>query len=515
MADKAQAPKADAPPKGRRYVGTRETLGFVLFDVAANVNLNDYAGEFTDRILNIDKGVQAMLGPITTIWDVVNDLLCAAWVDKTRTRFGKFRPYLVLYPLYGIPMTLLTYMLPYIFGFTTDSTYLPKIVMWALVSMFNEFTGTFGGICRTGMIANITPDVEERLLLITKANFFSMFGEDFPKQVFGVLRDIISRATAKYTALQIRSQMRTLFLFFGTGTILISGALSLYFALISKERVFGADAAKEKPPTVRESMMALKNNRPLLMLMLSDLLDGFSLKSQGGTYHNAILNFANFGLVSGIPGSPFSYISYAWVPKLRQRFSTKSLWLVSSYITQIQVVPIFFFGMMKIKNPAKLSKGVTRMFMDLVPMLIVYGIQNTVSMCFYGCMKVIPEEIRNECIDYGEWKNGFRSEGMVGVLRGLPKKLTNMVGNTLTNAILKLIGFKTGIDYNNQDESTAIGVFSMATIIPILSSIFALIPKLFFNINQKDREIMYKELAGRRAAAAAAHAGIGDTEESA
>ena len=32
-------------------------------------------------------------------------------------------------------------------------------------------------------------------------------------------------------------------------------------------------------------------------------------------------------------------------------------------------------------------------------------------------MNVIPEEMRNETIDYGEWKNGYRTEGMTGVAK--------------------------------------------------------------------------------------------------
>jgi len=94
---------------------------------------------------------------------------------------------------------------------------------------------------------------------------------------------------------------------------------------------------------------------------------------------------------------------------------------------------------------------------------------------------------------------------MVGVLRNLPKKITAVFGNSMTAAILKLIGFQTGINYTNQSERTAKGVFAMSTVIPTLTGFIVLIPKLFFNISQKDREQMYRELGERRAAAAAAH----------
>jgi len=496
-----------AQSQNRRYVGTAEAAGYILFDVASKIPIKPNE-EWTDRILNISKSVQAALGPIGTVWDIVNDLLCAAWADKTRTRFGKFRPYLVLYPIYGLPMVLLVYLLPYFF-WGTDSAFFPKVATWFMLGMFNELTQTISDIARTGMMANLTPNPEERLSLITSAKFLEMFGADLPKQIFDVVRDFISRNAVK-TALEVNKNMRTMYMVFGLSTTLIAGAMSLYFALVSKERVFGAETHREKPPTVMESLNALRRNRPLLMLMLGEVLDGFTLKSQGDTYKKSTLNFANFGLVSGIPGSPVSYISFAYVGKLRQRFSTKFLWLLGDFINQPMYILIYFFGMIKVKNPEKRKRGITYNFFDLWPMLGAYAVQNTIDMTMYGAKKVIPNEIRNECIDYGEWRSGFRSEGMTGVLRGMPKKLTDMVGRFFTNLLLSFIGFQTGENYLYQTEQTAKGVFAMATLIPAVMAMVAMIPKFFFNISKKDRERMYVELAERRAAAAAVHGALGE-----
>jgi len=495
-------------PKGRRYVGLKETVGFILFKSGSKMTIgtND---EWTNRVLNIDLGVQAMLRPVTLAWDMINDLFVAAWVDRTRTRFGKFRPFMVLYPLYGLPMVLLTYALPYLF-WGTDGTYMPKIVLSLVLGLFNELTGTVAGICNTGMEANLTPDPQERLSLITKANLLG-FGQSLPKQIFAVLRDIISRS-AKNTSLAAATQLRTLYMVFGVVTITLSGLMALYFVLVSRERVFGVDAIKEKPPTVRESLTALKNNRPLLMIILAEILEGFNIDKQQGLYVDSILNFANFGLISGIPGSPVSYASYGYVTALRRRFSTKTLWIASQYIDYPFFIAIYFFGMRRVKDRGKIARGVTYTFMDLWPMLGAYAVQNTFSMALYGCRRVIPDEIRNECIDYGEWKSGFRSEAMVGVLRKFPEKFSVAAGDMLTKLIVKRMGFQTGVNYTRQSERAAKGVFAMATIFPSITTLLCAVPKLFYNISQKDREVMYAELAVRRAAAAAVHAQAGAQE---
>jgi Na+/melibiose symporter-like transporter len=125
-------------------------------------------------------------------------------------------------------------------------------------------------------------------------------------------------------------------------------------------------------------------------------------------------------------------------------------------------------------------------------------------MTMYAAKKVIPDEIENEIIDYGEWKNGFRSEAMVGTLKGIPPKIAGIFGSTLNSLLMKLIGFQGGEDYLNQTEKTTDWIFTMSTILPTLTGLVSLIPKFFYNINQRDREVMYEELAERRAAAMAA-----------
>ncbi|MDR2525266.1 MAG: MFS transporter [Oscillospiraceae bacterium] len=492
MAKKAAAAQAEAPPKGRRYVGTKETVGFILFDAAASINISDGTEEFTSRILNISKLLQGAVAPITAAWDIVNDLFLAAWIDKTRTRFGKFRPSLVLYPLYGVPMSILFYCLPYIFsGHAGDPNFLPKLILWTIVNMFNEMTGTIGQISRMGMIANITPDANERIGLINKAQFFSMFGEMLPQQIFTILRDVIANSKS-LGAKAINQRMQRLFLMFGVGTICLSGAFSLYFSVIARERVIGAEQTAEKPPRIRDSWRAILRNRPLLLLLLTELLEKFSLPNQLKLYTNSILNFRNFSTVTGLPGAPVSYLSFGYVPWLRRRFSTKTLWIVSGAIPMPFDILIFFFGLIR-------GSGGKRLFGRLVPMMIPYTIKTTAHMALFGAHRVIPEEIRNECIDYGEWKNGFRSEGMIGMLRGLPAKLVGSLTTAFTGVLLDRIGFRTGANYNMQNERTALGVFAMATILPAVTGILGVLPKFFYNINTETRTQMYAELAERRA----------------
>ena len=106
--------------QNRRYVGRKETIGFVLWDAAQSFNINTYSGRFVTNVLQIDLGLQAIEQTINGIWDVVNDIFMGAIIDKTRTRWGKFRPYLLLLAVPGLILTALYWLLPVLFAGRTS-----------------------------------------------------------------------------------------------------------------------------------------------------------------------------------------------------------------------------------------------------------------------------------------------------------------------------------------------------------------------------------------------------------
>ena len=80
--------------ENRRYVGRKETIAYVMFDMAQSININKYSGRFVNNILQIDFSLQQLATFINGIWDIINDLFTGAIVDKTRTRWGVL-PYLI------------------------------------------------------------------------------------------------------------------------------------------------------------------------------------------------------------------------------------------------------------------------------------------------------------------------------------------------------------------------------------------------------------------------------------
>ena len=197
----------------------------------------------------IDFAFQAFTNFVGGIWDVVNAII-GAIVDKTRTRWGKFKPYLVTLAIPGTIGTLLYWMLPIFFP-NTSETHFMKLLTYFLLAVTRETIETFRGISVTGMLATISPHPVERTRLITLAHLLSI-GDKIPEALMSLLIDGINNGILKF-------QMKSIYVTMGCFTTLVSGLFALYFSLLAKERIIQS----EKGPSVMDGIKSILNNKPI------------------------------------------------------------------------------------------------------------------------------------------------------------------------------------------------------------------------------------------------------------
>lgn len=467
--------------KNRRYVGQKERIGYLLNDVSGSFNIDKYKDRFIYDIVKLDFDFLAVFGLFSGIWDTINDTFIGVIVDRTRTRWGKFKPYILLGK---IPLTLLGlwyWFLPLVFA-NTDATFAPKLIFYAIFSVVCETANTFTQIASTGFMSTITPDPLERTSLITMAKLLSgLVGEKLPELAFGLMLDLVNN--------QVVDWNRThLFLGFGIFTAVAGSLMSFYFICVTKERV---SQSIEKPSIV-QGLKAILNNRPILLYSLSEFLAGFAVSKSRINYYIDVLGSATYQTLVGIPASPISTISYAFIAPLRKKLSTKAIWILEDMWTDACWLMVFGIGSIGgMKNGLYKKKWV---------MLPVMAIEEMLEMCVYGVRNVIPDEILNEAMDYCEWKNGYRAEAMTGVAKDLVKKLQSIVMGSIQNFIMKRIGYVQGLDIGTQADSTKWWIFAMGTGVPVITGALGIIPKFFHNLNGETRDRMYRELFARREA---------------
>lgn len=474
--------------QNRRYVGTKETVGYVIFDMAQSFNINTYAGRFITNIFKLDLGLQAIANFINSVWDIVNDTFSGAIVDKTRTRWGKFKPYLIVLGIPGTLATCLYWLMPLLFP-NSSSTSMAKFFFYLVLAILRETGGTFRGFAQTGMLATITPNPIERTRLITQAQFFSGFlGEKLPQQIMDVVLDLIgNRVVGKGN---LESAFKGVFVGMGVFTSLVSGIAALWFASITKERVMQSI----ETPSIKQGIKSIVNNKPILLLTLSDTLSSFSLFSGSKQdYFIDVLNFATLGTIVGIPGAIVHPFSYTLVPWFRKKMSTRALAILGKYSIDITYIPVFLVGCIGGKKNGLYKK--------VLPMGIALCLQETFYMFFYGLRHVIPSEMYNEAMDYCEWKNGYRTEAMTSAAKGLAQKLAGTVSQFVQTLFKKWIGYDINAYTSGsaQSDDTKFWLFAMFTVLPLITTTLGIIPLLFYDLSGKKRDKMYEELLARRA----------------
>lgn len=462
----------------RRYVGKKETIAYVLNDVAASLNIDDYKERYIYDVVNIDFNLLAIQNVVSTAWDSVNDTFIGVLVDKTRTRWGKFRPYVILGE---IPLTILGmwyWLIPFLFP-DTPGDYLPKWIFYFAMSIITETATTFTAVAKTGYLSTITPEPLERSRLIATANVASHLVEDLPKQLFGIIYDLVANK-------KLVIKLPRLFAGFGIVCAAISAAFALYFVMNSRERV----SQSIKQPSVKHCFKAIIQNKPMLCYLLSSFLSGFSIGKSRTNFYIDVLGSVTWKTIVGIPAFPVKFISYSFVEPLRKRFSTKALWILEDAWTDMLWLTVFGIGSIKGN------------FQKKAVILPVMAIEEIFEMCVYGLRRVIPAEIKNEALDYSEWKHGYRSEAMTGVSMDLISKLQSAVMSGINNVVMGKIGYIQGKEIGTQTDKTKWWIFALGTGIPIISSCLGIIPKFFYPLSAENRNKMYEELSERRIAMA-------------
>lgn len=461
--------------KSYNYVGFKETIAYLLNDFSNTFNIDGFKERYIWDVVKVDFSISAIVNIFTSAWDIINDVLIATIVDNTRTRLGKFRPYLVALQ---IPMTLLAilYWFIPIFFPNTDGTYLPKLIFYFTFCVIQETAGTFTSIAKSGYMSTITPNPNERIRLITLAELLTGYmGEDMPRYIFGAVYDLINAGKLNW-------KLSSTFLSFGAVTGLISSIFTLYFFLVSKERVMQS----VERPSIKEGLKAIFTNYPVLLMCLSDFLGGFAISSSESNYFIDVHGSYSLITIANIPSSPNGSISYAFVKPLRKRFSSKALWVGADVYGDMLNLGYFLFGLFN-KN-----------YLKKMPMVVAVGIREWFNKWAFGVNKVINADLWNEAMDYCEWKNGYRMEATTGVAKSLVLKIQSSLMNTVRSLLLKKIGYVQGLKIGTQDSKTKFWLFALCTVVPLVTGSLGIVPKMLWPISQKKRERMYNDLAERR-----------------
>ena len=514
----------------------------------------------TDALgFNIDIKVGALTGVVavavlmlvTRLFDAFNDPIMGSVVDKTRTKWGKCRPYLkwMAIPI-GI-MTILCFLPLYptnMGGFIALSlvyviwsvTYtIVDVPYWALSTAMTNDTTKRGNmltiarlICTLGagivtvfvpiITSAVTADYKYGALAVRLPGTSTVVTGEAAKAFMDGSKNLLGQEVwtlkegleeAGYKAMEgllnpayAAQNAETLkWTYFIICAVLVIIAVPLFFVGFkhTKERVgtIEGGVSAEKPKSLGHNLKLLFKNKELLLIVLSGILGGARMvyTYTGGLYFckYALQNESAYSMLTMlvIPGGLVASVLTPWLTK---KFSKKTTYIATHILGALAMVLMFF--MWDFKTGAFLPGGLVVAIICMILVGIPQGINNIMTYAMIG-----------DTVDYLEWKTGERGEGICFAMQTLINKIGMAVG-----AFIGVLAYAmAGISPTNPEGSMSVEGLNKLWLMLVLSGavsfIACIIPMFFYTITEDKQRQMVAEIAARKAQAEEAVA----TEEAA
>lgn len=468
-----------------RYVGVKENLAYGFANAGQvfgyNLVAGGYLSLFFTKVFGIPEKAVATMILVLGIWDTVNDPLMGGLIDKTRTRYGKLRPYLLIVP---IPLAIATIMLfagPEILADAKTRTV--KIIYMYISYFIWELFYTLGDVPFWGMSSAISPSPGDRTRAISSARFISSILGGLSTTFLVVMMDFSNNGVWKITLSQD----------FLILALIAAFMLVTLFSLAGRkthERV----VQSVKEPSILEGFKVMFKNKPLMLIILGNVLGTFGgLAGVFQTYYySEVLNLNSAVLWINLPGTIFGFLTYLLIPKLKKKLDNRQIVLLNIF-SRFVVSTIVFVAGLKFYNS------------NIVVISILLMLQNFVFSFFNTINMVVPTEMIGDTVDYMEWKTGERNEGVSFSVLTFVGKLTGSLSTSLGTALLPLIGLSfpenaAGEQITVKGEHTDLWIWALYTAIPYALGLLSAVPYLFYNLTGKRLEGIRADMKTRREA---------------
>lgn len=469
-------------PQEKRYVSLKETLLYGLANGGQVFGYNLFASAgylslFFTKVFGIPPVAVGSMMLFLGLWDTINDPIMGSVVDKTRTRYGKMRPYLMFVPVPLGATMLLVFAGPFLLGGASDTA---KIVYMYVTYFIWEFFYTIGDIPFWGLSAAISPSPLDRTRAISAARFISGLVGGISVPLLVILMDLSNSGAIGLSLAPVFLILALIGATFGMALFSLSG-------FCTKERVLQS----EKEPGILEGFKVLVKNKPLLLIVISNIVG--SLTGIGSVfesyYYSEVIRLNSLILIIGIPGALLSAVTFLLIPKIKARLDNRQIVFLSAITKAAAGTLVFLIGMRSYTNLSV-----------VIPLLVVQGL---VTGFFIAVNSVVPTEMIADTVDYMEWKTGKRNEGMSFSVLTFVGKLTRSVSTAIGTALLPVIGLSfqkvsAAETLTVKGPHTDFFIWLLFTFAPVALGLFTLVPYIWYDLTGKKLKQIRAEIAQRR-----------------
>ncbi|HEX7034886.1 MAG TPA: MFS transporter [Pseudomonadales bacterium] len=431
-------------------------LGFTVGDFACNLywqSVSLFLLFYYTDVVGLSAGTAGAIYMAASIWDGATDPVMGMIADRTRTRFGRYRPYILFG---GVPLAV-----SFVLMYTAPDWEGTALVVWLLVThLIFRTCYTVVSIPFTSLNARVTSSSSERSTLAGLRMLF-----------------------ATLAALLVASSTQPLAAAMGDGSakagyLLAAGVFALVATLVFPA-VFLAvreppvDGGERSPLSVAEYWASVRSNRAFWIVMLaiaSAVVCSTALGKAVLYYFKYYLeDEGSSSLALSLNAASGLLIIPAWI--LISRFIDKrQAWFLA---TGIGLVGLGFFALVDIRSSPLMMAFLVYMHVASLGM----------SMTFWS---MLPDTV-----EYGEWRSGLRAEAMVFGLGQFFVKAFLGVGAGLFGLALDLVGYQPNVV---QSAATLAGLKQIMLVLPAVGMGCGLAAMWFYPLRGGVHERIVAEL---------------------
>jgi GPH family glycoside/pentoside/hexuronide:cation symporter len=445
-----------------------EKLGYGSGDFASNLfwqTFMYFLPIFYTDVFGLPTSIAALLFGITRILDAFTDPLMGMIADRTKSRWGKFRPYLLYVAVPFAVIGILSFTTP---GFGPTGKIVYAFVTYNLMMILY----TAINIPYSALMGVLSPDTQERtsissyrfLLAFAAGLFVTAFNNTFVSY-FGKGDDALGY---KYTIMLYSALTVVLFLF---------------CFLTTRERV--APRKKERN-TIGSDLKDLVSNRPWIILLLAGIFTIFYVSIRNGAiayYFKYYVNTKTFDF--NLFGKAFSYdfssafmvvgtlagiLGISVVKKFADLIGKKQAYMVLMILSTLFTASFFV-----LKNDQVWGMFILQILASL----------------FMGPTSALVWAMYADVADYSEWKTGRRATGLVFSASTMAQKFGWSLAGVVTMALLSLFGYEANMA---QSPESLTGIRALISLIPSLGSALCAVLILFYALDDRFMKKIQKEL---------------------
>ena len=389
--------------RGKKLMYGAGDIGFSLTSTILGV----YFLFFMIEVVGLRPGIAAIPIAIGKIWDFVNDPIFGYISDRTRTRWGRRRPFLIFGAL---PLAVTFTMLWYRPGFESTTA---LVAYYSIAYIIFEASATLTYMPYFALTPELTSDYDERTSLTSYRMFFSILGSllafTLPLIIVGTFTpENASKVLLMGGIFGLVSALPLFITFFGT-----------------KER---EDLVKLEKPTLLESVKSVWKNVPF-------------------RYGLGIF-LATWISVDILQSSLLFYVKY-----VVQRDAQNDIIMATIFVVAMFALPIWNWVSKRWSKRYAYMFGIAfwavvqLVMMALNPTTPLPLILLLCSMAGIGvaAAHVLPWAILPDAIEWYEYQTGERHEGMFYSVTTLARKITSAGAVPLIGPILELTGYQPNV----------------------------------------------------------------------